>query len=209
MNRRLLEEKVKAKARLASRLRERDRKLIILSSSTIGEEGNERIKEEEENEKGGFDDIDIDNENDYIDVDDKNYFMNDNLSSILPLPPLCLSSPLISTSYPPIPINCNLNIHTGDKIRDNIMENESKENIINNTLKSSVLVDKKQNLILDLDSSSSSTVETNSIIPSICIPQLLYYMTPKDFYNKHLEYLFLTHAQYKFIYKIACELNKK
>jgi hypothetical protein len=43
--------------------------------------------------------------------------------------------------------------------------------------------------------------------PSICIPHLLHSLTTPS--GAALKSLFVTHAQYKFVYKIACDLSKK
>jgi hypothetical protein len=56
---------------------------------------------------------------------------------------------------------------------------------------------------------SSSCTDTDGSTPSLCISQLLYDVNAADLKKDVSKRLFVTHAQYKFAYKIACDLCRK
>jgi hypothetical protein len=56
---------------------------------------------------------------------------------------------------------------------------------------------------------NSSSTDTDGRTPSLCISQLLYDLNSADLKKDISKRLFITHAQYKFAYKIACDMCRK
>ena len=203
MDRELLEDKVRAKARLAVRLRERDKKH---SSSFSLENGTKGGESEEDNETRGFGFCDMDGDND----DDCNFDSQPFSSSELPPlpPPLSLISFLKDATQPPSPPSIDLKaLHTHEKY---MIQNEIRRNThnYNNNISKNENLIPNSTFIVENNENKTKNIGLDTD-PFICVPQLLYEFLPIDQSNQSLENLFVTHAQYKFIYKFACECNKE
>ena len=202
MDRELLEDKVRAKARLAVRLRARDRKHSSSQSNLNGTGTKvDELDEDDETCRFGFcDGEDVDNDDDCNDNCNSD-FQSSSSPILLPLPPP-LSSMNQTIQLPLTPSEKKEKYMIQKEVIRNTDSNNSNtdnsnENLIEN---SSFAVENNEN------KDTNIVCETD---PFICVPQLLHEFLPKNQSQQSLENLFVTHAQYKFVYKFACEFNKK